>query len=160
MPRRALFPLLLGLAFSSCQEEECQPGTEGCPCAENNSCDADLVCTNNATKASDVESTPWTCEAPAEGSTEGSTAEGSASEDSASAMLPCETGISQCDTYVARYVQCIDEKLPDEVKETSYNALVTSCEAWSEAAKDPSKHDELADACVTAWDAVKASCGF
>lgn len=164
MLRRRLLAFLLGLVFSSCRDEECPPGTEGCPCAEDNACEANLVCTNNATTLSDVENTPWVCEAPAEGSgSEGSGSDGSSSEGSTSegpAALPCEIGISECDTYVARYVECIDEKLPDEVKETSYKALLTSCEAWVEAAQDPSKHDELADACVSAWNAVRESCGF
>jgi hypothetical protein len=69
-------------------------------------------------------------------------------------------GVPECDEYIDNYMKCIDEKLPDAVKETSKKALETSREAWKKAAATPAGKEGLAQACKTAADAVKASCGW
>lgn len=69
-------------------------------------------------------------------------------------------GVPECDLYVSRYSACIDDKLPDAVKETSRRALETSTHAWAKAAQTPAGREGLAQACMTATEAVRASCGW
>ena len=69
-------------------------------------------------------------------------------------------GVPECDDYVEKYTKCIDEKLPDPVKETSRKAMQTSIDAWKKAAATAAGKEGLVQACKTATEAVKASCGW
>jgi hypothetical protein len=80
--------------------------------------------------------------------------------DAGDAAAGDKIGVPECDEYIDNYMKCIDEKLPDAVKETSKKALETSREAWKKAAATPAGKEGLAQACKTAADAVKASCGW
>ena len=71
-----------------------------------------------------------------------------------------EIGVPECDDYVVKYTKCIDEKLPDPVKETSRKAMQTVVDAWKKAAATPAGKEGLVQACKTATEAVKASCGW
>ena len=43
--RRLVFALALGLALGlACGDDECTPGTEGCPCRDVTECDEGLRC--------------------------------------------------------------------------------------------------------------------
>jgi hypothetical protein len=75
------------------------------------------------------------------------------------ADLP-KIGVPECDEYVRLYAKCIDEKLPEEVRETSRKALRTSIDAWHKAAETEAGREGLAAACRTARDAVSESCGY
>ena len=69
-------------------------------------------------------------------------------------------GVPECDDYVEKYTKCIDEKMPEAARETSKKALQTSVDAWKKAAATPAGKEGLAQACKTAADAVKATCGW
>lgn len=69
-------------------------------------------------------------------------------------------GVPECDEYVEKYTACIDEKMPEAARETSKKALQTSVDAWKKAAATPAGKEGLAQACKTASDAVKATCGW
>jgi len=69
-------------------------------------------------------------------------------------------GVPECDDYVEKYTKCIDEKMPEAARETSKKALQTSVDAWKKAAATPAGKEGLAQACKTASDAVKATCGW
>ena len=69
-------------------------------------------------------------------------------------------GVPECDDYVEKYTKGIDEKMPEAARETSKKALQTSVDAWKKAAATPAGKEGLAQACKTAADAVKATCGW
>ena len=69
-------------------------------------------------------------------------------------------GVPECDDYIEKYTKCIDEKMPEAARETSKKALQTSVDAWKKAAATPAGKEGLAQACKTASDAVKATCGW
>lgn len=70
------------------------------------------------------------------------------------------TGVFECDEYILKYSRCIEDKLPDAVKETSLAALETSIDAWKKVASTPAGREGLAQACKTADEAVAATCGW
>lgn len=67
-------------------------------------------------------------------------------------------GVPECDEYLEFYSRCIDDKLPESVRETSREALETSVEAFRQAAATPAGREALVEACRTAKDAVKSVC--
>jgi hypothetical protein len=78
-------------------------------------------------------------------------------------LAPAETvpgliGVPECDDYIAFYRGCIEEKMPQAVKETSRRALDTSIDAWRKAAATTAGRESLSMACRTARDALKRSC--
>lgn len=81
-------------------------------------------------------------------------------DEPAEAPLLGWTGVIECDEYILKYSRCIEDKLPDAVKETSLRALETSIDAWKKAASIPAGREGLALACKTADEAVAEMCGW
>jgi len=67
-------------------------------------------------------------------------------------------GVPACDQYVVRYTRCINERMPEAARETAERALRTSRQAWRRAADTKAGRKGLAQACRSAWDAVKGVC--
>lgn len=64
------------------------------------------------------------------------------------------TGIAVCDEYIAKYIVCISDKVPDAARKPMMDALEESANAWREAAHSPAR-DGLETACRTAIDAAR-----
>lgn len=69
-------------------------------------------------------------------------------------------GVPECDDYIARYSRCIEDKLPERMREASRRALATSVDAWRKAAKSEAEREGLALACKTAIEMAADICGF
>jgi chromosome segregation ATPase len=69
-------------------------------------------------------------------------------------------GVPECDEYITKYRECIDDKMPQATRETALKALDASVDAWKQAAATPLGKEALAEACKTALEAVSKSCGF
>ena len=76
---------------------------------------------------------------------------GSAKADDKKAAGGGETGIKECDDYIAAIAKC--DKMPPESKK----AVEDSKAAWKQAASGPGK-DAVITACKQGADAVKAVC--
>ena len=69
-----------------------------------------------------------------------------------------EIGVKECDDYIAMYRKCIDDKMPESVRETSKKALEMSVDAWKQAAGTAAGRAGLAEACKAAREAVERTC--
>lgn len=89
---------------------------------------------------------------------------GDARTDEATIAVPdpaeLEVGVPSCDRYVALYIRCIDEQMPEDRKSESYQKLQESVVMWRKAAETEAGQKGLADACQTAAEAVAATCGY
>lgn len=63
-------------------------------------------------------------------------------------------GIRVCDDFIADYTKCIDEKVPEQARESMFDAMEQMRRAWMEAAAGPGK-DHLPAGCRAAADAAK-----
>src|SRR5512145_1160534 len=90
-------------------------------------------------------------------------AKGAAAAPSAQAAQPKtasaggEIGIPECDTYMTKYRECIEVKVPDSVKGTMRQSFDDATKAWKEAAKTPAAREGLAQACRQATDAARTA---
>ncbi len=84
------------------------------------------------------------------------TASGSATTASAGSGSG-EIGITECDTYMTKYRQCIESKVPDSMKDTIRQSLDQSVAAWKQAAATPEARTGLAQAYQQATDAAKTA---
>lgn len=67
-----------------------------------------------------------------------------------------EFGVPECDTYMKKYMTCIDNKAPKEVKDTMKSAFDQQKTAWKQAASTAEGKKALASACKQADDSAKA----
>jgi membrane protein involved in colicin uptake len=95
-------------------------------------------------------------EGKAEAGEEAGAAEGGAAVELSGGAV----GIPECDAYVEKYTKCIDENLPDSIKESSRKSLQISVGAWKKATATAEGRAGLVIACNTAMQAVKSSCGW
>ena len=71
-----------------------------------------------------------------------------------------EIGVAVCDDYVKKYTKCIEDKLPEKLRDNTRKALASAVEHWKKAAATEEGKKGLVDACNKASDAVKSSCGW
>ena len=69
-------------------------------------------------------------------------------------------GVPSCDRYIALYLRCIEEQMPEDSKPAVYEALRESVVSWRKGAETEAGQEGLANACHTATEAVAATCGF
>jgi hypothetical protein len=70
------------------------------------------------------------------------------------AQIP-STGVQACDTYIHRYITCVQSKMPPNTRDIVMKSLVTMVQAWRKAAATPSGRKGLAQACQTAMQTAK-----
>ncbi len=66
-----------------------------------------------------------------------------------------DIGVPECDSYVKKYIDCIDAKMPAEVKDATKKAFDQQKDAWKQAASTAEGKKALADACKQAEEATK-----
>ncbi len=64
-------------------------------------------------------------------------------------------GVPECDTYMTKYRECIESKVPDSAKATVRQSLDQATAAWKQAAATPEGRTGLAQACKQATDAAR-----
>jgi hypothetical protein len=70
------------------------------------------------------------------------------------AVVAGPTGLAACDEYLTKYRRCIEDHLPESVREQAAEALDASVDAWKIAASTPSARASLEVACQTALEAT------
>jgi hypothetical protein len=74
---------------------------------------------------------------------------------SGGAVAAGDFGVPECDSYMKKYMDCLDSKAPAAVKDTMKTALTQQKEAWKQAASTAEGKKALADACKQAEEATK-----
>ena len=65
------------------------------------------------------------------------------------------TGLAACDEYLTKYRACVEDKMPESVRETALKALDQSADAWKIAAATPAARSSLDEACKAASAAAE-----
>jgi hypothetical protein len=66
-------------------------------------------------------------------------------------------GVPECDSYMKKYLGCIESKVPEAARATMKQALDQSKAAWKAAASTPQGKAGLVQACTQAEAAAKAA---
>jgi hypothetical protein len=66
-------------------------------------------------------------------------------------------GVPECDSYMKKYLACVDSKVPDAVRGTLKQAFDQQKTAWKQAASTPQGKAALATGCAQAEAAAKQS---
>jgi len=66
-------------------------------------------------------------------------------------------GVKECDDYLAKYTECVSSRVPEAVRAEMMAAIGQSKSQWQAAAATPEGRAGLAQACVQATEAAKAS---
>ncbi len=66
-------------------------------------------------------------------------------------------GVPECDSYMKKYMACIDSKVPESVRGTLTQAFDQQKTAWKQAAATPQGRAALATGCSQAEAAAKQS---
>ena len=68
-----------------------------------------------------------------------------------------EFGVAECDDYMAKYVACIDSKVPEAARTALRQSLDQTKAQWKQAASTPEGKNGLAMACKQMTETAKAS---
>ena|SRR5262245_54567581 len=68
-----------------------------------------------------------------------------------------EFGVPECDDYIAKYMACVDTKVPEAVRATVRQQLDQTKAQWKQAAAAPGGKEGLAMGCKAASDAARTS---
>lgn len=68
-----------------------------------------------------------------------------------------EFGVPECDDYMAKYLACIDSKVPEAARAMVRQQLEQTKAQWKQAASTPQGKAGLAAGCQAATDAARAS---
>ena len=68
-------------------------------------------------------------------------------------------GVPECDSYMKKYVACIDSKVPEAGRAMLKQGLDQTKAAWKQAASTPQGKAGLAQACVQAETTAKQAMG-
>ena len=68
-----------------------------------------------------------------------------------------EFGVAECDDYMAKYVACIDSKVPEAARTAMRQSLDQTKAQWKQAASTPEGKNGLAMACKQMTETAKAS---
>jgi hypothetical protein len=66
-------------------------------------------------------------------------------------------GVAECDDYMAKYLACVDSKVPEAARAMVRQQLEQTKDAWQKAAATPEGKAGLATGCKAAADAAKTS---
>jgi hypothetical protein len=66
-------------------------------------------------------------------------------------------GVPECDSYMKKYVACIEDKIPEAARTTFKQGLDQSKAAWKQAASTPEGKAGLVQACTQAEAAAKTA---
>ncbi|MCM2255454.1 MAG: hypothetical protein NDJ94_07250 [Vicinamibacteria bacterium] len=72
-------------------------------------------------------------------------------------VTAAEFGVPECDDYMARYLACIDSKVPEAARGMVRQQLDQTKAQWKQAASTPEGKQGLAMGCKAATDAARAS---
>ena len=64
-------------------------------------------------------------------------------------------GVAACDSYMRKYLACVDSKVPEAGRAMMRQSLEQTKMAWKQAASTPHGRDGLAMACVQAESGAK-----
>ena len=76
---------------------------------------------------------------------------------SAASTASAEFGVPECDDYLAKYLACVDSKVPEAARAMVRQQLDQTKTAWKQAASTPQGKAGLAMGCKQALDAAKTS---
>jgi hypothetical protein len=68
-----------------------------------------------------------------------------------------EFGVKECDDYLAKYVACVDSKVPEAARAALRTSLDQTKAQWKQAASTPQGKDALATACKQMTETAKTS---
>lgn len=68
-----------------------------------------------------------------------------------------EFGVPECDSYLQKYMACVDSKVPEAARGMMRDQLEKSKEQWKQAASTPEGKQGLAMACSQAEAAAKTA---
>lgn len=71
------------------------------------------------------------------------------------AAATSEFGVPECDSYMTKYLACIDSKVPEAARAQVRQGLEQTKAAWKQAAQTPQGKQSLAMACKQASDGAK-----
>ncbi|MBX7186839.1 MAG: hypothetical protein K1Y01_16980 [Vicinamibacteria bacterium] len=74
----------------------------------------------------------------------------------AAAAAP-EFGVAECDDYLAKYVACVDSKVPEAARAALRQSLDQTKAQWKQAASTPEGKNGLAMACKQMTETAKTS---
>lgn len=80
-----------------------------------------------------------------------------ATTQAAAASTAGQFGVPECDDYMAKYLACVDSKVPEAARAMVRQQLDQTKEAWQKAAATPEGKAGLATGCKAASDAAKTS---
>jgi hypothetical protein len=80
-----------------------------------------------------------------------------AAGDTSLAVAAGDFGVPECDSYMKKYVACIDGKVPEMARGALKQALDQQKAAWKQAAASPQGKAALATGCTQAEAAAKQS---
>ena len=80
-----------------------------------------------------------------------------AAGDTSLAVAAGDFGVPECDSYMKKYVACIDGKVPEMARGALKQALDQQKAAWKQAASSPQGKSALATGCTQAEAAAKQS---
>lgn len=84
-----------------------------------------------------------------------------AARQTATTMAPAATvadgdfGVAACDSYMRKYMACIDSKVPEQARAMMRQSLEQTKVQWKQAASTPQGKDGLTMACTQAEAAAK-----
>lgn len=66
-------------------------------------------------------------------------------------------GVPECDSYIQKYLECVDTKVPAEAREQVRAGFEATRTAWQQAASTEAGKAALAAGCVQATEAAKTA---
>jgi len=75
----------------------------------------------------------------------------------AAAPAVAEFGVPECDDYMAKYVACVDSKVPEAARAALRQSLDQTKAQWKQAAATPEGKSTLAMACKQMTETAKTS---
>ena len=75
----------------------------------------------------------------------------------APAVATGDFGVPACDSYMKKYMACVDSKVPEQARAMMRQSLEANKAAWKQAAATPQGRDGLSMACAQAETAAKQS---
>lgn len=75
------------------------------------------------------------------------------------AVAEGDFGVPECDSYMKKYLACIDSKVPEAARAMLKQGLDQSKAGWTQAASTPAGKASLAQACTQAEASAKQAMG-
>jgi len=94
-------------------------------------------------------------QAPPPPATTATTAPATRAEAAPPAVAAGDFGVPACDSYMKKYMACIDSKVPEQARAMMRQSVEQSRMQWKQAASTPQGRDGLTMACTQAEAAAK-----